>query len=97
MENLDQIYMWVIDNGMKFFGAILFLIIGFWFVKISTKQSAKILTKRKIDAGLVTFLRSFFSIGLKIMIVVSVMGMVGVEMTSFIAILGAAGLAVGLQ
>ncbi len=96
MENLDQIYMWIINNGMKFIGAILFLIVGFWIVKIVVKQSAKLLTKKHIDAGLVTFLRSFFSIALKIMIIVSVMGMVGIEMTSFIAILGAAGLAVGL-
>jgi len=96
MENLDQVYLWIIDNGMKFIGAILFLIVGFWIVKIVVRQSAKLLTKKKIDAGLVTFLRSFFSIALKIMIIVSVMGMVGIEMTSFIAILGAAGLAVGL-
>jgi small conductance mechanosensitive channel len=96
MEDFDQIYLWIIDNGMKFIGAILFLIVGFWIVKVVTRQSAKLLTKRKIDAGLVTFLRSFFSITLKIMIIVSVMGMVGIEMTSFIAILGAAGLAVGL-
>lgn len=96
MENLDQIYMWLINNGMKFIGAILFLIVGFWIVKIVVRQSAKLLAKKNIDASLVSFLRSFFGVGLKIMIIVSVMGMVGIEMTSFIAILGAAGLAVGL-
>ncbi|MDD3859644.1 MAG: mechanosensitive ion channel [Bacteroidales bacterium] len=96
MENLDQIYMWIINNGMKFIGAILFLVIGFWVTKIIVKQIAKIMSKRNVDAGLVTFLRSFLGIALKAMIIVSVMGMVGIEMTSFIAILGAAGLAVGL-
>lgn len=96
MKDLDQIYMWVIDNGLKFVGAILFLIVGFWIVKLVTRSTAKLLVKRNVDAGLVTFLRSFFSVALKIMIVVSVMGMVGIEMTSFIAVLGAAGLAVGL-
>lgn len=96
MKNLDQIYMWLINNGMKFIGAILFLIIGFWIAKFAVKQIAKIMTKRNVDAGLVTFLKSFLGIGLKAMIIVSVMGMVGIEMTSFIAILGAAGLAVGL-
>jgi small conductance mechanosensitive channel len=96
MENLDQVYMWLIDNGMKFIGALLFLIIGFWITKIIVKQIAKIMAKRNVDAGLVTFLRSFLGIALKAMIIVSVMGMVGIEMTSFIAILGAAGLAVGL-
>ncbi len=88
--------MWLIDNGMKFIGAILFLIIGFWITKFIVKHLAKIMTKRNVDVGLVTFLRSFLGIALKAMIIVSVMGMVGIEMTSFIAILGAAGLAVGL-
>jgi len=96
MENLDQIYMWIINNGMRFLGAVVFLIIGFWITKIVVKQIAKIMVKRNVDPGLVTFLRSFLNIGLKAMIIVSVMGMVGIEMTSFIAILGAAGLAVGL-
>lgn len=96
MENLDQIYLWVINNGMIFLEAILFLIVGFWVVKIVVRQITKVLGKRKVDASIISFLRSFLSVGLKIMIIVSVMGMVGIEMTSFIAILGAAGLAVGL-
>jgi small conductance mechanosensitive channel len=96
MENFDQLYTWLITNGTRFLGAILFLIIGFWLVKIIVNQTSKVLLKRNIDAGLVTFMKSFFGIALKILIVISVMGMVGIQMTSFIAILGAAGLAVGL-
>lgn len=96
MKNLDQIYMWLINNGMKFIGAVLVLIIGFWLVKLFIKQIAKVLLKRNIDAGLVSFMKSFLGISLKVLIIISVMGMVGIQMTSFIAILGAAGLAVGL-
>ncbi len=51
---------------------------------------------RKLDSSLQPFIRSLTSILLKVLLVVSVMGMVGIQMTSFIAILGAAGLAVGL-
>lgn len=54
------------------------------------------LEKGNMEASLVTFLKSIISVLLKAMLVISVLGMVGVEMTSFIAILGAAGLAVGM-
>ncbi|MDD2634237.1 MAG: mechanosensitive ion channel [Bacteroidales bacterium] len=96
MENLDQVYMWIVQNGIKLIGAIVVLIVGFWVVKVFVRQLVKLMKKRNVDAGLVSFSKSLLSILLKIMIVISVMGMVGVEMTSFIAVLGAAGLAVGL-
>lgn len=96
MENLDQIYMWIVNNGIKLLGAIVFLILGFWIVKVFVRQAVKIMTKRNVDAGLISFSRSLITIALKVLIVISVMGMVGIEMTSFIAVLGAAGLAVGL-
>ncbi|PLX07093.1 MAG: mechanosensitive ion channel protein MscS [Marinilabiliales bacterium] len=96
MENLDQIYMWIVNNGVRFLGAIVFLIVGLWLSGFFVKQFVKIMTKREIDPGLVSFAKSLINIALKVLVVVSVMGMVGIEMTSFIAILGAAGLAVGL-
>lgn len=96
MENLDQVYMWIVQNGIKLVGAIVVLIVGFWIVKVFVRQMVRLMKKRNVDAGLVSFSRSLLSVLLKIMIVISVMGMVGVEMTSFIAVLGAAGLAVGL-
>lgn len=96
MENLDQVYMWIVQNGIKLVGAIVVLVVGFWIVKVFVRQVVKLMKKRDVDAGLVSFARSLLSVLLKIMIIISVMGMVGVEMTSFIAVLGAAGLAVGL-
>jgi small conductance mechanosensitive channel len=96
MENLDQIYLWLVDNGVKFLGAVVVLIVGFWIVKVFVKQAVKLMTKKNVDAGLISFAKSLIGIALKVMIVITVMGMVGIEMTSFIAVLGAAGLAVGL-
>ncbi|MCK9322322.1 MAG: mechanosensitive ion channel [Bacteroidales bacterium] len=96
MENLDQVYMWIVQNGIKLVGAVVVLVVGFWIVKVFVRQMVRLMKKRNVDAGLVSFSRSLLSVLLKIMIVISVMGMVGVEMTSFIAVLGAAGLAVGL-
>lgn len=84
------------EYGPKLIGAIIVLIVGSWVIKILTRGFGKMLEKRSIDASLKPFLKGIVSILLKAMLVISVLGMVGVEMTSFIAILGAAGLAVGL-
>ena len=56
----------------------------------------KLLTKSAVDPSLTSFLGSMVAILLKVMVYITALGMLGVEMTSFIAILGAAGLAVGL-
>ncbi|PKO97749.1 MAG: mechanosensitive ion channel protein MscS [Bacteroidetes bacterium HGW-Bacteroidetes-9] len=96
-ENLiTEITRLTAEYGPRLIGAIAVFIIGSWIIKILTRGFGKILDKRSIDSSLKPFLKSIISILLKIMLVISVLGMVGVEMTSFIAILGAAGLAVGL-
>ncbi len=92
----DTIMEMIVTYGPKLIMAILTLIIGLWIVKGMTKALSNMLDKRDIDPSLKPFLKSLFSTILKILLVVSVMGMVGIEMTSFIAILGAAGLAVGM-
>ncbi len=80
----------------KFLAAVLVLLIGLYVIKIITKASINMMKKRDVDESLRPFLGTLISALLKVGLVVSVMGMVGVEMTSFIAILGAAGLAVGM-
>lgn len=85
-----------IEYGPKLIGAILVFIIGSWIIKILMKNFSKILEGRKIDDSLKPFLTSLIGILLRVMLVISVLGMLGVQMTSFIAILGAAGLAVGM-
>lgn len=98
--NIEAMTSWVsefiMNYGIRLIGAIAALIIGLWIVKKITRALYKIMEKREVDPSLRTFFRSFLSISLKILVTISVLGMVGVEMTSFIAILGAAGLAVGL-
>ncbi|NBG64802.1 mechanosensitive ion channel family protein [Acidiluteibacter ferrifornacis] len=92
----DQMVEMVITYGPKLILAILTLIIGLWVIKFFTKTVSNLLDKREIDASLKPFLKSLFSMVLKVLLVITVMGMVGIEMTSFIAILGAAGLAIGM-
>ncbi len=93
---LDFISEKTLEYGPKLIGAILVWIIGSWIIKMVLKSFSKILDKRNTDDSLKPFLRSLVGTLLKIMLVISVLSMLGIEMTSFIAILGAAGLAVGM-
>ena len=97
MENLqDKLIDFVVDYGPKLIGAIIVLIIGLWIIGRISKLLRKSFEKRDMDPSLRGFLASMVSILLKVLLLISVMNMVGVAVTSFIAILGAAGLAVGL-
>ena len=86
-----------VTYGLKLLGAILALIVGLWIVGKITKSLRKLMEKREIDPSLRGFLGTFISIMLKILVIISVLSMVGIQMTSFIAMLGAASLAVGLS
>ena len=100
MENfqdvLERIYVLVVRYGMKFIMALVVLIVGLIVIKWITKGVVKMMKKRNVNESLIPFLKSLMNILLKAMLIISVMGMVGIQMTSFIAVLGAAGLAVGL-
>ncbi|MDF1549798.1 MAG: mechanosensitive ion channel [Bacteroidales bacterium] len=100
MENI-QVYInegvsLVITHGPRILLAILTLFIGLFIIKKLTKSTKNLMKKRELDESLRPFFSMLISITLKALLIISVMGMVGVEMTSFIAILGAAGLAIGL-
>ena len=97
MENLsEQIYELVMYYGPKLIGAIITLIIGMWIISILRSALRKRFEKKNVDPSLRGFLNSMIGITLKLMLWIAVIGMMGVQMTSFIAILGAAGLAVGM-
>lgn len=84
------------EYAPKLVGGMIVLVIGLWFTKIVTKAVGRSLEKSKIDQSLIPFLRSLTNITLKVLVAITVMGMIGIQMTSFVAILGAAGLAVGM-
>lgn len=76
--------------------ALLVLLIGLWLIKRIAVIADKAMQRRELDISLRTFLKSLVSIGLKITLIVTVAGMIGIGTASFVTILGAAGLAVGL-
>lgn len=84
------------DYGPKLIGAIIVLIIGLLVVKLLSKEFNKLMIKSNLDDSLRPFFISLVATLLKVMLAISIMGMLGIEMTSFIAILASAGLAVGL-
>lgn len=86
----------LVDYGPKFIAALLTLIIGLWVIKTIVKQLNTLMVKKDVDESLRPFLKSMASVVLKVLLVISVMSMVGIAMTSFIALLAAAGLAVGM-
>ena len=93
---VDKGYELLIDFGPKLLGAIAIWIIGSWIIRIILKSLKKTLEKKDYDSSLKKFLMNLLSWVLKIILIVVVLGTVGVETTSFAAILAAAGLAIGL-
>jgi small conductance mechanosensitive channel len=92
----DQIVNMAVEYAPKLLLAIVSLIVGLWIISMIMKGIRKALEARSVDPSLAPFLITLFSIIFKVVLFISVAGMVGIEMTSFVAILGAAGLAVGL-
>lgn len=86
----------IVTYGMKIIAAAITLVIGLWVVRLIVRALAKVMERRNIDPSLRGFINSLTGITLKVMLVITVVGMVGIQMTSFVAILGAAGLAVGM-
>lgn len=93
---VDTLINLLIVWGPKLVGAILALVIGLWLANMIVSGLGRRMEKSNIDPSLSPFIKSLVAALLKILILVSVLGMIGIQMTSFIAILGAAGLAVGL-
>lgn len=100
MENFQfdpQIFIdFALEFGSGLVGALLTLVIGLWIAGVITNVFRRMLVKSKVDQGLQGFLISLVSILLKVLVYITALGVLGVQMTSFIAIMGAAGLAIGL-
>jgi len=95
-QYLDKIVNLGFEYGPQLIGGILVLLFGLWITKFITKGVGKALTKGNVDPSLIPFLKRLTSIILKILVIITVMSMIGIQMTSFIALLGAAGLAIGM-
>lgn len=86
----------VIDYLPRLALAVITLIAGLWLIRLFVKFVGNVLTIRKVDESLRPFFKTLISIILRVLLLISVMGMIGIEMTSFIALLGAVGISIGM-
>jgi len=93
---LETITVWFTTYSIKIVAAILIFIIGKWLSRRITNLLTKIMEKNNIDVTLVKFLSSIVYYTLFIVVMIAVAGQLGINTTSFLTIIGAAGLAIGL-
>ncbi len=85
-----------LEYGMKILGALVVLVIGMWVAKMIKKGVVKLMEKRNVDPTLVSFVASLLHVALQIFVIIAALAKLDINTTSFIAVLGAAGLAIGL-
>jgi small conductance mechanosensitive channel len=97
MENIwDKVVAYFMQYGLSFVYALLIFIIGKWAAKVISKISAAAMHKAKLNETLSSFLKNIIYYVMLIFVCIAALNKIGVETTSFVALIGAAGLAVGL-
>ena len=93
---MDGVLQIILAYAGTFVLAVVFLLVGLFLINKLTDFVSDKLEEREIEDSLQSFLKPLIKIGLQILLVISIASMIGAEMTSFIAILGALSFAVGL-
>lgn len=100
VTNIEMLLQKLIDLGVSagksILGAILVYVVGRFLIKILNKILAKMLDRHHVELSVQTFVKSFANILLTILLVISVIGALGVNTTSFAALLASAGVAIGM-
>ena len=92
---LKRVVDWAVGFAPNLVGAVLTLVIGVWVAKLVTRGLRTLMARGKVDESLTHFLCGLAYYGLLALVLIAVAGKLGVETTSFVALLGAVGLAVG--
>jgi len=95
-EIIPELQKYITEFGVHIVSALAILLIGFWISKTLTKILERVLRKRDVDFTLVHFISSALKFALYLFVIIAAVGQLGIDTTSFIAALGAAGLAIGL-
>lgn len=93
---LEKIYGMLAVYGIRIIAAAAILIIGIWVAKLFRKITKNILKKRDMDPTLGSFVGSLIYYAMIVFVVLAALAQLGIQTTSFIAVIGAAGLAIGL-
>lgn len=92
----EQMYDWGISAGKHLISALIIFVVGRFLISFLNRMVANIMIKRKVDPGIQSFVRNVMSILLTILLVVAIIGKLGIETTSFAALLASAGVAIGM-
>lgn len=93
---LQQLIDWGVSAGGRIIGAVIIFVVGRFLISFLRKMLARLLAKRHVDASIQSFVKSLVNILLTILLIIAVIGKLGVETTSFAALLASAGVAVGM-
>lgn len=93
---IERLTDWSIEIGKSILGAILIYIVGRFIIKQINRLVSKVLEKRKFEISVQTFLKSLLSLLLNLILAFAIIAKLGVETTSFAAILASAGVAIGM-
>ena len=93
---LDKVYAYLASYGLNVVAAILIFVIGKWLARVISSLIEKFMVRAKVEKTLASFVKYITYIGLLIFVIIATLNKLGVETMSLIAIIGAAGLAVGL-
>lgn len=85
-----------VDYGLKILAAILIFVVGKWIAKFLSNLIGKAMSKAKLEPTLVTFVKNLCYVGLIVFVAIAAMSALGIQTAQFIAVVGAAGLAIGL-
>jgi len=100
MDNMDSsvatIIGWLTLYGVKIIAALVIFVIGKWLARKLGNATKKVMERREVDAALVNFTSSLVYYALLVFVVIAALGQTGIQTASFVAIVGAAGLAIGL-
>lgn len=86
----------IVSIALKIVIALLIFAIGRWIIRRIRKVMNRIMTKREVDVSLRAFLMSLVSITLMLFLIIIIIGVLGIDTTSFIALFASAGLAIGM-
>lgn len=86
----------VVEIALKILVALVIYFIGRWLIRAVRRFLARVFEKREVDVSLRSFLQSFVQISLTLFLIIIIVGILGIDTTSFVALFASAGLAVGM-
>ena len=95
-EAIDKMQEFIALYGLKVLGAIVIFLVGRWIARLLKGVVRRLMERAKVDKALVSFVSSLTYVALMVFVIIAALSQIGVQTASFIAVIGAAGLAVGL-